>query len=100
MGAAIFLTFLSKYLSSLIGFEAYSSGSTQRMRVLVVSEIGLPAWSLAGVKRARRLRMLQVVLSSDDEPDDDVTVQSVTRPSMPIVNRTAVVPCSSFRMDD
>ena len=67
------------------------------MRVLVVSEIGLPAWSLAGVKRARRRKMLQVVESSALEPEDWVTVQSDTRPSVPIVRRTAVVPCSLLR---
>ena len=70
------------------------------MRVDVVSEIGFPAWSFAGVKRARRFRMLQVVESSADEPDEAVIEQSATLPSGPIVRRTAVVPCSSFRIAD
>ena len=70
------------------------------MRVVVESEIGFPAWSLAGVKRARRLKMLQVVESSEPDPDDWVTEQSDTRPSVPMVRRTAVVPCSSLRMAD
>ena len=38
----------------------------------------------------------QVVLSSELDPLDDVTVQLVTRPSGPMVSRNPVVP-SSFR---
>ena len=68
------------------------------MRVDVESEMDWPFWSLAGVNRARRLRMLHVALSSDEDPDDEVTEQSLTRPSGLIVKRTAVVPCSSPRI--
>jgi hypothetical protein len=50
---------------------------------------------LAGVKRARRVRIEQVVLSSELDPDELVTLQPVTRPFGPIVKLTAVVPCSS-----
>ena len=66
------------------------------MRALVVSPIGCPFWSLAGVKRARRVRIEQVVLSSELDPDELVTLQFVTRPLGPTVRLTAVVPCSSL----
>jgi hypothetical protein len=38
--------------------------------VLMVSAVGLPLLSLAGVNLARRLRMLQVAESSELLPDD------------------------------
>ena len=70
------------------------------MRALEVSPIGFPLWSFAGVKRARRMRIEQVVLSSELDPEDDVTLQFDTRPLEPIVRLTAVVPCSSLRSAD
>ncbi len=66
------------------------------MRALLVSLIACPFWSFAGVKRARLVRIEQVVLSSELDPEDDVTLQPDTRPLAPIVRLTAVVPCSSL----
>ena len=54
--------------------------------------VGPPFWSFAGVNRARRLMIEQVAVSRLDDPEDAVTEQSLTRPSVPIVRRTAVVP--------
>jgi hypothetical protein len=46
----------------------------------------LPFSSLAGVKRTLALEIRQVASSSVVLPLDDVTEQSVTRPSVPIVS--------------
>ncbi len=67
------------------------------IRVETESLVGCPVSSRAGVNLAREVSSLQVVESSEAEPLDEVTVQLVTRPLVPISRRTAVVPCSSFR---
>jgi len=68
------------------------------IRLLTESAVGLPLLSVAGVNRARLLMILQVALSSEDEPLDEVTVQLVTRPFGPMSSLNPVVPCSSARM--
>ena len=70
------------------------------MRALDESPIGCPFWSFAGVKRARRVKIEQVVLSSELDPEDAVTRQFDTRPLEPIVKATDVVPFSSLRSAD
>ena len=70
------------------------------MRWLNDPDIGAPFWSLAGVKRARRLITLHVAVSSALDPDDDEIEHPDTRPSVPIVRLTEVVPFSSLRMAD
>ena len=52
----------------------------------------------AGVKRARLCMIRHVARSSVDEPLDEVTVQPVTRPLVPISSRKPVVPDSSARI--
>ena len=47
---------------------------------------------LAGVNRARLRRILQVALSNEREPLDEVTLQLLTRPSVPIARLTPTVP--------
>jgi hypothetical protein len=76
----------------------HSSGSTHRKRALYVSVTGLPAESCAGVKRARRVRSRQAVSSRDRDPLEDVIVQFVTRPSVPMSRRKPVVPLSPARI--
>jgi hypothetical protein len=56
-----------------------------------------PVVSVAGENRARDLSSLQVVLSSADEPLDEVTVQLVTRPLAPTSSRNPVAPASPAR---
>ena len=46
-----------------------------------MSLVGCPLLFRAGVNRARLRTILQVALSRDDEPLEEVTVQLVTRPS-------------------
>ena len=62
-----------------------------------MSEMGWPLESLAGLKRALRVRMLHVALSSAVFPEDDTTEQPVTRPLVPISSRTLTVPSASSR---
>ncbi len=50
--------------------------------------MGWPLLPLAGVNRARLRRILQVALSNEREPLDDVTLQPLTRPSVPIARLT------------
>ena len=47
------------------------------------------------MNRARLRISRQVVLSRVDDPLEPVTVQALTRPSVPMVSRNRVVPCSS-----
>jgi len=60
--------------------------------VLIVSVVGLPLLSRAGVNFARRRRMLQVAESSDPLPVDWVMLQPTTLPSGPMVNAARAVP--------
>jgi hypothetical protein len=67
------------------------------MRPECVSAVLLPLLSLAGVNRARALSRRQVVVSSADDPLDEVTVQLVTRPLAPTSSLNPVVPASPAR---
>ena len=68
------------------------------MRCEKVSVVGWPLLNLAGVKRARLRRILQVAVSSDRDPLDLVTLQFETRPSVLIERLTPTVPWSSLRI--
>jgi hypothetical protein len=63
-----------------------------------VSVAGLPLESRAGVNFARLWSNLHAVLSRMDEPLDDVTWQSVTRPSVPMLSLKPVVPLCPARI--
>jgi hypothetical protein len=90
--------FLSYQVSGVERPVHQSSGSTHRKRALYESVTALPAVSFAGVKRARRVRRRQAVSSSVLDPLDEVTVQFVTRPSVPMSSRKPVVPLSPARI--
>ena len=61
-----------------------------------MSSTGFPFESLAGVNLARRIRMLQVALSSACELLLRTIRQALTRPSVPMVSLAWTLP-SSFR---
>jgi len=67
------------------------------MRLLTVSEVGLPVLSVAGANRARDVSNRQVAASRAEEPLDEVTLQFVTRPLGPTSSRKPVVPDSLLR---
>jgi len=67
---------------------------------VIESAVEFPLLSLAGVNLARRRSRLQVALSRDGCPLDELTEQPVTAPFGPISSRTRTVPCSSLRNAD
>ena len=64
-----------------------------------LDRIGLPAVSIAGEYRPRRVIAAQAARSSADDPLDDVTRQFSTRPWVLISQAIPTVPSSSARSE-
>src|SRR3546814_17764247 len=63
------------------------------------SEIGLPLWSFAGVKRPLDRKIRQVCSSTEPLPPEEVTAQLVTLPLVPPVSGQRGVPPTFSLLD-
>jgi hypothetical protein len=66
----------------------------------MLSCVGFPAESRAGLKRARNLTSRHVVESRAADPLEAVMAQAATRPSLPMSIRNSTVPSSLARTAD